>query len=160
MCLGSIAVLVEAWDDGGARVGRLDDGCVVSLAFVPDAAAGAHLLVHLGIPVEVLDPDAAARRSPCEPTRRSRPGDMTTRGDRDRASPSSTASSAASRSASTATRVTHFGDATVYTTAKNAVAGVAARRCSLLAPRRAAARASRAPATPDARVARAARASR
>ena len=32
---------------------------VVPLAFVPDAAAGAHLLVHLGIPVEVLDPAAA-----------------------------------------------------------------------------------------------------
>ena len=46
MCLGSIAVLVEAWDEGGARVGRLDDGCVVPLAFVPDAEAGAHLLLH------------------------------------------------------------------------------------------------------------------
>jgi hydrogenase maturation factor len=27
---------------------------------VPDARAGAHLLVHLGIPVEVLGPDEAA----------------------------------------------------------------------------------------------------
>ena len=35
MCLGSIAVLAEAWDDGGARAGRLEDGCVVTLAFVP-----------------------------------------------------------------------------------------------------------------------------
>ena len=59
MCLGSIAVLSEAWEDQGVRVGRLDDGCVVSLSFVPDAAAGAHLLLHLGIPVEVLDPGAA-----------------------------------------------------------------------------------------------------
>jgi hydrogenase maturation factor len=59
MCLGSIAVLAEAWDDGGARAGRLDDGCVVTLAFVPDAEPGAHLLLHLGVPVEVLDPDAA-----------------------------------------------------------------------------------------------------
>lgn len=59
MCLGSIAVLVEAWDDEGARLGRLDDGRVVPLAFVPDASAGAHLLIHLGIPVEVLDPEAA-----------------------------------------------------------------------------------------------------
>ncbi len=59
MCLGSIAVLVEAWDDAGARLGRLDDGCVVPLSFVPDAAPGAHLLIHLGIPVEVLEPDAA-----------------------------------------------------------------------------------------------------
>jgi hypothetical protein len=60
MCLGSIAVLVEAWDEEGARLGRLDDGCVVPLLFVHDAAPGAHLLIHLGIPVEVLEPDAAS----------------------------------------------------------------------------------------------------
>jgi hydrogenase maturation factor len=59
MCLGSIAVLAEAWDDGAARAGRLDDGCVVSLAFVPHAVPGAHLLLHMGIPVEVLDPKTA-----------------------------------------------------------------------------------------------------
>jgi hydrogenase maturation factor len=59
MCIGSIALLVDSWDDGGARVGRLDDGTVVSLALVGDAAPGAHLLIHLGIPVEILDPDAA-----------------------------------------------------------------------------------------------------
>jgi hydrogenase maturation factor len=62
MCIGSVAVLVDVWDDGGARVGRLDDGTVVSLAFVEDAAPGAHLLLHLGIPVEVLDPEAVERR--------------------------------------------------------------------------------------------------
>ena len=57
MCLGAISLLVEAWEEeGGARVGRLDDGTVVSLAFVPEARAGAYVLVHLGIPVEVLDP--------------------------------------------------------------------------------------------------------
>ena len=59
MCLGGIASLVEAWDEDGARVGRLDDGDVVSLAFLPDAKAGDYVLVHLGIPVEVLDPGAA-----------------------------------------------------------------------------------------------------
>jgi hypothetical protein len=55
MCVGSVAVLAEAWEDGGARTGRLDDGCIVTLAFVPDAQPGAHLLLHLGIPVEVVD---------------------------------------------------------------------------------------------------------
>jgi hydrogenase maturation factor len=59
MCLGSISVLVDSWDVEGVRVGRLDTGAVVSLAFVPDAPNGSHLLVHLGIPVEILDPDAA-----------------------------------------------------------------------------------------------------
>lgn len=59
MCLGSVAVLAEAWHEGDARVGRLDDGSVVSLSFLPDAAAGDYVLVHLGIPVETLDPDNA-----------------------------------------------------------------------------------------------------
>lgn len=59
MCLGSIAVLAEAWDDGAARVGRLEDGCIVSLSFVPEAQPGSQLLLHLGIPVEVLDADVA-----------------------------------------------------------------------------------------------------
>jgi hydrogenase maturation factor len=59
MCLGSIAVLVESWGDAGTRVGRLDDGCIVPLSFVPNAPLGTHLLVHLGIPVEVLHPHAA-----------------------------------------------------------------------------------------------------
>ena len=71
MCLGTIALLVEAWEDGGARLGRLEDGVVVPLAFVPEARAGRHLLVHLGIPVEVLDPTTPRRRSRCgEPTTR------------------------------------------------------------------------------------------
>ncbi|HEX2303064.1 MAG TPA: HypC/HybG/HupF family hydrogenase formation chaperone [Gaiella sp.] len=61
MCLGAIAMLVEAWDEDGARVGRLDDGSVVSLAFVPEAQTGSLLLVHLGVPVEALDADVAAR---------------------------------------------------------------------------------------------------
>ena len=60
MCLGTIETLVECWDSDGARVGRLDSGAVVPLAFVPDARTGSALLVHLGIPVEVLDAAAAA----------------------------------------------------------------------------------------------------
>jgi hydrogenase maturation factor len=59
MCVGSIARLVETWDEDGVRVGRLADGCVVSLSFVPDAEQGADLLLHLGIPVEVLEREAA-----------------------------------------------------------------------------------------------------
>jgi hydrogenase maturation factor len=59
MCLGSIDVLAETWDDDGARIGRLGCGKVVSLAFVPGAREGDHVLVHLGVPVEVLDPAVA-----------------------------------------------------------------------------------------------------
>lgn len=56
MCVGTIARLVEVADDDGVRVGTLDDGCVVPLGYVPAARPGDHLLLHLGIPVEVLSP--------------------------------------------------------------------------------------------------------
>lgn len=59
MCLGSIVTLDEAWDEGGSRAGRLADGSVVTLACVPEARPGDHLLLHVGIPVEVLDPEQA-----------------------------------------------------------------------------------------------------
>jgi len=62
MCIGTTALLAEAWEEDGARIGRLDDGTLVPLAFVPDACAGVHLLLHLGIPVEVLDPDTGGPR--------------------------------------------------------------------------------------------------
>jgi hydrogenase maturation factor len=59
MCLGAIVELVDSWEEDGARFGRLADGSVVTLGFVPDAEVGTQLLVHLGIPVEVLDPATA-----------------------------------------------------------------------------------------------------
>jgi hydrogenase maturation factor len=57
MCIGSSALLVEVWEEAGSRIGRLGDGHVVSLAFLPEAGAGDVVLLHLGIPVEVLVPD-------------------------------------------------------------------------------------------------------
>jgi hydrogenase maturation factor len=59
MCVGSIVTLVEVADEDGVRVGRLAGGLIVPLSFVPDAQAGDQLLLHLGVPVEVLDPEAA-----------------------------------------------------------------------------------------------------
>jgi hydrogenase maturation factor len=59
MCLGDIDVLDEAWEIDGTRIGRLGCGAEVTLAFVPDAAPGSYLLVHLGVPVEVLTAEAA-----------------------------------------------------------------------------------------------------
>lgn len=59
MCLGSITRLDASWWSDGVRLGRLDDGCIVPLAYVPDAEPGAYLLLHLGIPVEILSADAA-----------------------------------------------------------------------------------------------------
>jgi hypothetical protein len=55
MCIGTMTTLVERWQDGSAPVGRVEDGCVVSLSFVPEARPGDRLLLHLGIPVEVVD---------------------------------------------------------------------------------------------------------
>jgi hydrogenase maturation factor len=60
MCIGSTQLLEEAWEEGGARVGRLADGTLVTLAFVPDAEPGMHVIVHLGIPVEALSGEEAA----------------------------------------------------------------------------------------------------
>jgi hydrogenase maturation factor len=56
MCIGAAELLADAWEEGGARVGRLADGRVVSLAFLPEARAGDVVLLHLGIPVEVIAP--------------------------------------------------------------------------------------------------------
>jgi hydrogenase maturation factor len=54
MCIGTVARLDRVVDDGAARAGLLDGGALVSLAFVPDAEPGDHLLLHLGVPVEVV----------------------------------------------------------------------------------------------------------
>lgn len=59
MCIGSIARLAEVRQDDGVCVGRLDDESTVPLSFVPGACAGDYLLLHLGIPVEILDPQDA-----------------------------------------------------------------------------------------------------
>jgi hydrogenase maturation factor len=60
MCLGEIDLLAETWDDGGVPAGRLERGGVVTLAFVPEAEPGSRVLIHLGVPVAVLDTEAAA----------------------------------------------------------------------------------------------------
>ncbi|HEX2291809.1 MAG TPA: HypC/HybG/HupF family hydrogenase formation chaperone [Gaiellaceae bacterium] len=59
MCLGRIERLAEIWEDGGTRVARSECGRVLSLAFVPDAEVGAHVVAQSGIAVRVLDPASA-----------------------------------------------------------------------------------------------------
>ena len=59
MCLGGIALLTDTWEEDGVRLGRLEDGSQVTLSFLPEAEPGEYVLVHLGIPVEVLDPTTA-----------------------------------------------------------------------------------------------------
>lgn len=77
MCLGSFARVVETWDDGGTVVGLLDDGSRVSLSFVPEAAPGSYVLVHLGIPVEVVDGQTAREALALRATAAA-PGEQTT----------------------------------------------------------------------------------
>ena len=55
MCIGSVAYVAEVWETDGARAARLSNGRVVSLGFLPDAQVGDAVLLHLGIPVEVLE---------------------------------------------------------------------------------------------------------
>lgn len=57
MCIGSVGFLADVWEEAGARAGRLGDGRVVSLGFLPEAEPGDAVLLHLGIPVELLDLD-------------------------------------------------------------------------------------------------------
>lgn len=64
MCLAVPGrVLSMAGDDPLTRTGRVDFGGVVrevNLAFVPEVAVGAHVLVHVGFAISVLDEAAAA----------------------------------------------------------------------------------------------------
>jgi hydrogenase maturation factor len=55
MCVGSVAYITEVWESDGARAARLSDGRVVSLGFLPEAQTGDAVLLHLGIPVELLE---------------------------------------------------------------------------------------------------------
>ena len=63
MCLGTIAVIREVFEENGLPMARVD-GAVrtpqVCLLYVPAARPGDHVLVELGFAVEVLDPAEAA----------------------------------------------------------------------------------------------------
>jgi hydrogenase expression/formation protein HypC len=63
MCLAVPARVLDTREDGTlARSGRVDFGGVIrtiSLAFVPEARVGDHVLVHAGIALCVLDPRRA-----------------------------------------------------------------------------------------------------
>jgi len=63
MCLGTIARVVEVWQEQGVPMARVDAGRgpeTVCLLYVPEAAVGRSVLVHQGYAVQVLEPEAAA----------------------------------------------------------------------------------------------------
>lgn len=62
MCLGMVVRLEETWDSAGIPMGRTERSeDAVCLAYVPEAAAGDHVLVHLGFAVEVLADETATK---------------------------------------------------------------------------------------------------
>lgn len=63
MCLAMPGKLVEIFDEGGLKMGRLDyDGAVnkVCLEYVPEIALGQYALVHAGFAISILDEEEAA----------------------------------------------------------------------------------------------------
>jgi len=62
MCLGVPGKVVELDGEGLERRGRVDFGGTlreVSLAYVPEAALGDYVIVHVGFALSRLDPDEA-----------------------------------------------------------------------------------------------------
>jgi hydrogenase expression/formation protein HypC len=62
MCLGIPGKILDTFESGSMRMGRIDYGGVVKeacLAYVPDAKPGDYVLVHAGFALNVLSPDAA-----------------------------------------------------------------------------------------------------
>jgi hydrogenase expression/formation protein HypC len=63
MCLGTIAVIREVFEEHGLPMARIDGDVrrpLACLLYVPAARPGDHVLVELGFAVEVLDPEEAA----------------------------------------------------------------------------------------------------
>lgn len=64
MCLAMPGKLVEIFEEGGLKMGRLDyDGTVnrVCLEYVPEIVVGQYALVHAGFAISLLDEDEACR---------------------------------------------------------------------------------------------------
>ena len=63
MCLGTIGVIREVYEENGLPMARVEGDVrprVVCLLYVPAAVPGDHVLVELGFAVDVLEPDEAA----------------------------------------------------------------------------------------------------
>lgn len=64
MCLGVPGKIVEVYEVGGLRMGRVDFGGVVKeacLAYVPEAGVGEYAVVHVGFAIGRLDEAEALR---------------------------------------------------------------------------------------------------
>jgi hydrogenase expression/formation protein HypC len=64
MCLGIPGEIVDVREDDGLRVGRVRFAGItrdVCLDYVPDAAVGEYVLVHVGFAISRIDREEAAR---------------------------------------------------------------------------------------------------
>jgi hydrogenase expression/formation protein HypC len=64
MCLGVPGRILSVEGDGLTRSARVSFGGVVkeiSLAYVPEALAGEHVIVHVGFAISRVDEDEAAK---------------------------------------------------------------------------------------------------
>ena len=63
MCLGAVGRVTRVWAEAGvpmALVRTGDQEAPVCLLYVPEAGEGDHVLVHMGVAVELLDEAEAA----------------------------------------------------------------------------------------------------
>ena len=63
MCLGAVGRVIKVWAEAGvpmALVRTGDQEAPVCLLYVPEAGEGDHVLVHMGVAVELLDEAEAA----------------------------------------------------------------------------------------------------
>ena len=64
MCLGIPGEIVEVREDKGLRIGRVRFAGItreVCLQYVPEAARGDFVVVHVGFAISKIDPEEAAR---------------------------------------------------------------------------------------------------
>ena len=64
MCLGIPGQILECFDKSGLRMGKVRFGGIVRdtcLEYVPDAAAGDYVVVHVGFAISKMDEEEAAR---------------------------------------------------------------------------------------------------
>ncbi|NLF79097.1 MAG: HypC/HybG/HupF family hydrogenase formation chaperone [Chloroflexi bacterium] len=65
MCLGIPGKIVELYESGGLKMGKVDFGGVVRetcLAYVPEAQLGDYTIVHVGFALNLID-EAEARKT-------------------------------------------------------------------------------------------------
>ncbi len=64
MCLAVPGKIIEIYEAGGLKMGKLDYGGVVReacLAYVPEAEVGQYAIIHVGFALSVLDEDEALK---------------------------------------------------------------------------------------------------